>query len=54
MKSKSDQPNGDKTNQTTKPGPKYDLKVLSMAEVEKKLESSLDGLAQEEAKKRLA
>jgi H+-transporting ATPase len=36
-----------------KPDPKDDLKTLPMAEVEKKLESSPDGLTDAEAKKRL-
>ena len=37
-----------------KPDPKNDLKTLPMAEVEKKLASSPDGLSQAEAQKRLA
>jgi H+-transporting ATPase len=37
-----------------KPSPKDDLKSLSLPEVEKKLESSPDGLTQAEAEKRLA
>ena len=37
-----------------KPGAKDDLKSLPLAEVEKQLESSPDGLSQAEAKKRLA
>jgi len=37
-----------------KPDPNDDLKTLPMAEVEKKLESSPDGLTQAEAQKRLA
>jgi len=37
-----------------KPDPKDDLKTLPMAEVEKRLESSPDGLSQAEAQKRLA
>lgn len=53
MKSKNDQPKGDKTNQVIKPGPKDDLKALPMDEVERKLESSPDGLTQAEAEKRL-
>jgi len=36
-----------------KPDPKDDLKTLPLAEVEKKLESSPDGLTQAEAQKRL-
>jgi magnesium-transporting ATPase (P-type) len=36
------------------PAPQDDLKTLPMAEVEKKLESSPDGLTDAEAKKRLA
>ena len=36
-----------------KPAPQDDLKTLPMAEVEKKLESSPDGLTDAEAKKRL-
>ena len=36
-----------------KPDPKDDLKSLPMPEVEKKLESSPDGLTQAEAQKRL-
>ncbi len=53
MKSKSDQPKGNKTNHATKPGPEDDLKALPMDEVEKKLESSPDGLTQAEAQERL-
>jgi H+-transporting ATPase len=37
-----------------KPDPKDDLKTLPMPEVEKKLESSVEGLTQAEAQKRLA
>ena len=37
-----------------KPDPKDDLKTLPLAEVEKKLESSPEGLTQAEAQKRLA
>jgi H+-transporting ATPase len=37
----------------SKPDPKDDLKTLPMAEIEKKLESSPDGLTQAEAEKRL-
>jgi H+-transporting ATPase len=37
-----------------KPAPKDDLKTLPMAEVEKKLTSSPNGLTDAEAKKRLA
>ncbi len=36
-----------------KPGPRNDLKTLPLEEVEKKLESSKDGLSQAEAQKRL-
>ena len=36
------------------PDPKDDLKTMPLAEVEKKLASSPDGLAEAEAKKRLA
>ena len=36
-----------------KPAPQDDLKTLPLAEVEKKLESSPDGLTQAEAQKRL-
>jgi len=39
---------------TTEPGPKDDLKSLPVSEVEKKLETSPDGLSQAEAVKRLA
>jgi H+-transporting ATPase len=38
----------------SKPDPKTDLKTMSMADVEKQLESSPDGLTDVEAKKRLA
>jgi H+-transporting ATPase len=37
-----------------KPAPKDDLKTLPLPEVEKQLGSSLDGLTQTEATKRLA
>ena len=37
-----------------KPDAKNDLKALSLEEVEKKLDSSPDGLSQAEAQKRLA
>ena len=44
-----------KTNEKqSKPEPKDDLKSLPMEEVEKRLDSSPDGLTQEEAKKRLS
>jgi H+-transporting ATPase len=41
------------TKPDAKPAPQDDLKTLPMAEVEKKLESSPDGLTQAEAQKRL-
>ncbi|MEO5788517.1 plasma-membrane proton-efflux P-type ATPase, partial [Gelidibacter sp.] len=53
MKSKDEQPKAGKKNLATKPEPKDDLKSLPMDEVEKKLESSPDGLTQAEAQKRL-
>ncbi|MGC9940399.1 MAG: cation-transporting P-type ATPase, partial [Verrucomicrobiota bacterium] len=37
----------------TRPDPKDDLKTLPLAELEKRLESSPDGLTQVEAQKRL-
>src|SRR5664279_5495919 len=40
-------------SETSKPDPEQDLKSLPMAEVQKKLESSPDGLTQAEAAKRL-
>lgn len=54
MKDKSKQPKADEKNQAIKPEPKDDLKSLPMEEVEKKLDSSPDGLTQAEAQKRLA
>jgi H+-transporting ATPase len=48
---KADPKTGAKTE--AKPAPQDDLKTLPMAEVEKKLESSPDGLTDAEAKKRL-
>ena len=42
------------TTPAPKPAPQDDLKTLPLAEVEKKLESSPDGLSQAEAQKRLA
>ena len=59
-KSKSPEPKPDtkddakpKTKNDVKPNAKDDLKTLPLAEVEKKLESSADGLTQAEAEKRL-
>ncbi len=46
-------PNQNKPIEPNKPEPKDDLKTLPMAEVEKKLESSSEGLTQAEAEKRL-
>ncbi len=54
MGSNSDPPKTSKTKPGSKPEGKDDLKSLPMAEVEKKLGSSPDGLTQAEAQKRLA
>ena len=53
MKSTGDQPKNLKTEPGSKPDPKDDLKTLPIAEVEKKLGSTPDGLTQAEASKRL-
>jgi H+-transporting ATPase len=57
MKPNSDQPKASEPKQSasaeSKPDAKDDLKTLPLAEVEKKLESSPDGLTGAEAKKRL-
>ena len=50
---KPDAKNGSPKN-GSQPDPKDDLKSLPLSEVEKKLESSPDGLTEAEAKKRLA
>ena len=54
MKANADQPKAPESKSGSKPKPKDDLKSFPMPEVEKKLESSKDGLTQAEAKKRLA
>ena len=54
MKRKSDKSKASKAKSGSKPGSKDDLKSLPMPEVEKKLESSPDGLSQAEAEKRLS
>jgi H+-transporting ATPase len=48
-----DKPDTSKSKVPAKPAPEDDLKTLPMPEVEKKLESSADGLTQAEAQKRL-
>ena len=53
MKPNSDQPTASDTKLGPKPAAKDDLKSLPLAEVEKKLASSPDGLTQAEAQKRL-
>ena len=54
MKSTSKQSKVEKKNPAINPEPKDDLKSLPIAEVEKKLDTSADGLTQAEAQKRLA
>ncbi|MGB7497343.1 MAG: plasma-membrane proton-efflux P-type ATPase [Candidatus Acidiferrum sp.] len=53
MKPNSDQPKVSKSKPESVPDAKDDLKSLPLPEVEKKLESSPDGLSQAEAQKRL-
>ena len=53
MKPNADQPNATGAKPGSKPESKDDLKTLPMPEVEKRLESSPDGLSQAEAQKRL-
>ncbi|MEO8717456.1 MAG: HAD-IC family P-type ATPase, partial [Burkholderiales bacterium] len=53
MNAKADQPKGPESKPESKPDAKDDLKSLPLAEVEKKLGSSPDGLTQAEAAKRL-
>ena len=53
MKSDNKQPAASKTKDPVKAAPENDFKTLPMPEVEKKLESSPDGLTQAEAQKRL-
>ncbi|MGA7675484.1 MAG: plasma-membrane proton-efflux P-type ATPase [Rhizomicrobium sp.] len=53
MKPNADQPTPSGSKPETKPAAKDDLKSLPLAEVEKKLGSSPDGLSQTEAQKRL-
>jgi len=54
MKANTDPTKAVESKKESKPGVKDDLKSLPMSEVEKKLESSPNGLSQEEAQKRLA
>jgi len=54
MKPNADQPKPPESKPGSKPNAKDDLKSLPLPEVEKKLESSPDGLSQAEAQKRLA
>ena len=54
MKPDADQPKAPEPKPGSKPEAKDDLKSLPLAEVEKKLGSSPDGLSQAEAEKRLA
>ncbi|MEO7043712.1 MAG: cation-transporting P-type ATPase, partial [Ferruginibacter sp.] len=49
----ADKPDTSKSKAPAKPAPEGDLKSLPMQEVEKKLESSPEGLTQAEAQKRL-
>jgi len=53
MKPNADQPKVSKSKPGSVPDAKDDLKSLPLPEVEKKLESSPDGLSQAEAQKRL-
>ncbi len=53
MKRNADQPKAPKSEPGSKPDTKDDLKSLPLADVEKKLGSSPDGLTQAEAEKRL-
>lgn len=53
MKPQTDQPKEPEGKPGSKPDPKEDLKSLPLPEVEKKLESSPEGLTQAEAQKRL-
>ena len=54
MKPNAAQSKAPATKSGSKPNAKDDLKSLPLAEVEKKLGSSADGLTQAEAQKRLA
>jgi H+-transporting ATPase len=54
MESKVAQPKPPESKQEAKPASKVDLKSLPLADVEKTLQSSPDGLTQAEAEKRLA
>ena len=54
MKSDTDESKAAESKPGTKPEPKDDLKSLPMPEVEKQLASSPEGLAEAEAKKRIA
>ena len=54
MESTTEKPKTPYIKPAAKPQSKDDLKSLPMAEVEKKLESSPDGLSDAEARKRLA
>src|SRR5208282_1317092 len=54
MKNTTDQPKAPESKPGSKPESKDELKTLPMAEVEKKLGSSPNGLTQVEAQKRLA
>jgi H+-transporting ATPase len=53
MKPNTERPTPHESNPGSKPDPKDDLKTMPLAEVEKRLGSSLDGLTQVEAQKRL-
>ena len=53
MKTNTDQPKAPESKPGSKPDAKEDLKTLPMAEVQKKLGSSPDGLSEAEAQKRL-
>ena len=53
MKTNSDQPTAPDAKLGPKPAAKDNLKLMPLAEVEKKLCSSPDGLTQTEAQKRL-
>ena len=53
MEPDSDQTKASAPKPGSKPDAKNDLKTLPLAEVEKKLDSSPDGLSQAEAQKRL-
>ncbi len=54
MKAHADHPNAPESKAGSRPDARDNLQTLPLAEVEKKLDSSPDGLTQAEAEKRLA